>query len=135
MARYNPRRSQQEWLQLITECRQSGMADNAWCDQHHIPLSSFYNAVAKLRKKACAIPESTAPSDNSYALNFTSHQDVVRVDIGPVPKAAGGHIAVSDLGTPHTIELMMGDIRIKISNSVEPGLLAMIFRLLKEPSC
>lgn len=30
MARYNTRRSQQEWNQLITECRQSGMADNTW---------------------------------------------------------------------------------------------------------
>ncbi len=29
MAKYNPRRFQQEWLLLITECRQSGMADNA----------------------------------------------------------------------------------------------------------
>lgn len=66
MAKYNPRRSQQEWLQFITECRQSGMADNAWCDQHRTPLSSFYNAVTKLRKNACAIPESTAPSVDSY---------------------------------------------------------------------
>lgn len=82
MARYNPRRSQQEWLQLITECRQSGMADNAWCERHNIPLSSFYNAVARLRKKACAIPESAAPSDSLYTLDFTSHQDVVRVGIG-----------------------------------------------------
>ncbi|MFQ7877725.1 hypothetical protein [Enterocloster sp.] len=31
------------------------MADNAWCERHNIPLSSFYNAVTRLRKKACAI--------------------------------------------------------------------------------
>lgn len=89
MAKYNPRRFQQEWLQLITECRQSSMTDNAWYDQHHIPLSSFYNAVTKLRKKACAILESTALSDNSYTLDFTLHQDVVRVDIGPVTESIG----------------------------------------------
>ena len=41
MASYNPRRSQQEWLQLITECRQSGMADNAWCERHNISLAAF----------------------------------------------------------------------------------------------
>ncbi|RGQ60435.1 IS66 family insertion sequence hypothetical protein, partial [Enterocloster bolteae] len=34
MAKYNPRRSGSEWLQLITECRQSGMPDNVWCEQH-----------------------------------------------------------------------------------------------------
>lgn len=88
MTKYNPRRSQKEWLQLITDCRQTSMADIAWCEQHNIPLSSFYNAVTRLRKKACAIPEATAPSDNSYTLDFTSHQDVVRVDIGPVPEAS-----------------------------------------------
>ena len=85
MARYNPRRSQQEWLQLITECRQSGMADNAWCERHNIPLSSFYNAVTRLRKKACAIPDSAARSDNLHTLDFTSHQDVVRIGIDPAP--------------------------------------------------
>ncbi|MFR1127894.1 MULTISPECIES: hypothetical protein [Enterocloster] len=42
------------------------MADNAWCERHNIPLSSFYNAVTRLRKKACAIPDSAAQSDNLY---------------------------------------------------------------------
>lgn len=137
MARYNPRRSQQEWLQLITECRQSGMADNAWCERHNIPLSSFYNAVTRLRKKACAIPDSAAQSDNLYTLDFTSHQDVVRIGIdpAPVPEEAGAHMTAADPDTAHTIELMMGDIRIKISNSVNPGLLTMIFQMLKAQSC
>ena len=72
MANYNSRRSREEWLQLITECRQSGLADNAWCAQNNIPLSSFYNAVTRLRKKACVIPETAVSSDNTYALDFTS---------------------------------------------------------------
>lgn len=97
MTRYNPRRSQQEWLWLITDCRQSNMTDNAWCAQHHIPLNSFYNAVIRLRKKASAIPESTAPSDNSYTLDFTSHQDVISIGIGPVSVAAEAHIIASIL--------------------------------------
>ena len=59
------------------------MADNAWCERHNIPLSSFYNAVTRLRKKACAIPDSAAQSDNLLYLDFTSHQDVVRIGIDP----------------------------------------------------
>ncbi len=31
-----PRRSQEEWLQLIMECRNSGMTDRTWCEQHGI---------------------------------------------------------------------------------------------------
>ena len=51
-----PRRSQEEWIQLIMECRNSGMTDCTWCEQHGILVSSFYNAVKRLRKKACDIP-------------------------------------------------------------------------------
>ena len=50
-----PRRSQEEWIQLIMECRNSGMTDCTWCEQHGILVSSFYNAVKRLRKKACDI--------------------------------------------------------------------------------
>lgn len=136
MAKYNPRRYGQEWLRLITECRQSGMTDNVWCERHDVPVSSFYNAVTRLRKMACIIPESAALSNNAYALDFTSYQDVIRVNIEPAPAKA--HTQLSKAAwhpdNPHTIELMAGDITVKISNSVDPGLLAAIFRLLKGQS-
>ena len=46
-------RSLEEWMALITECRQSGLSDAAWCEQQGISVSSFYNAATRLRKKAC----------------------------------------------------------------------------------
>ena len=49
MAQLRTRRSQEEWLELIQECRSSGMTDRDWCDQHGIVISSFYNAVKRLR--------------------------------------------------------------------------------------
>ena len=75
-------RSEQEWLQIITEGRQSGLTDHAWCELHNISNSSFYNAATRLRKKACQIPE---PEKTSYVLDFTSHQEVVKIDIIPSP--------------------------------------------------
>lgn len=139
MAKYNPRRSGEEWLRIITECHQSGMPDYVWCEQHDIPVSSFYNAVTRLRKAACVIPEAAALSGSTYALDLTSHQDVVRVNIGPDPEAATAHtdlpIAAAHLDTLHTIELMTGGITVKISNSSDPGLLAAVFRLLKGQLC
>lgn len=45
------RRSQDEWLQLIQECRSSGLTDRTWCEQHGILVSSFYNAVKRLTMK------------------------------------------------------------------------------------
>ena len=39
MATRQPRRSDQEWFDLIMECRQSGLSDKAWCEEHGIPTS------------------------------------------------------------------------------------------------
>ena len=44
-------RSDEEWMQLITSCRQSGLSDKEWCVFNGIVVSSFYNAVVRLRKK------------------------------------------------------------------------------------
>ena len=52
-----PGRSLDEWMKLVTECRQSGLTDAAWCTEHGISPSSFYNAVTLLRKKADHIPD------------------------------------------------------------------------------
>ena len=46
-----PGRSLDEWMELVTECRQSGPTDAAWCNEHGISTSCFYNAVTRLRKK------------------------------------------------------------------------------------
>ena len=43
-----PGRSLDELMELITECRQSGLTDAAWCNEHGISPSCFYNAVTRL---------------------------------------------------------------------------------------
>lgn len=44
------KRSLDEWMEMVTACRQSGMTDADWCAEHGIAPSSFYNAVTRLRK-------------------------------------------------------------------------------------
>ena len=56
-----PKRTAQEWMELIQECRTSGMSDKEWCDQHHIQRSSFYYHIRRFRDSACTIPEATLP--------------------------------------------------------------------------
>lgn len=46
-----PRCSLDDWMELVTECRQSGLTDAAWCEAQGISPSCFYNAVFRLRKK------------------------------------------------------------------------------------
>ena len=80
MARFqSPRRSDEEWFQLINECRRSGLSDSLWCKQQAIPVSSFFCAVRRLREKAYALPERERSID--IVSNPLPCQDVVRIDI------------------------------------------------------
>ncbi len=148
MPKRNPRRSSQEWLQLITECRQSGLTDHMWCEQNKIPLSSFYNAVSKLRKESCSVPDSVCSyAAGSYTLDLTSSQDVVRVEICdsekiPVFPASGTPQPVlsasSDaayLDNSHTIELNIGASILRISNSADIQLLTSLIQILRRSPC
>ena len=36
-----PGRSLDEWMELVTECRQSGLTDAAWCNEHGISPAVF----------------------------------------------------------------------------------------------
>ena len=72
MRKRNPRRTDEEWLNLIQECRSSGLSDKRWCEEHPIHTSNFYDQIRRLRNKACDIPE---PASSS----FSSKQEVVQV--------------------------------------------------------
>ena len=38
-----------EQIQLINECRQSGMTDADWCRENDIAVSTFYNWVESVK--------------------------------------------------------------------------------------
>ena len=130
-------RSLDEWMDLVTECRQSGLTDAAWCNEHGISPSCFYNAVTRLRKKACQIPE---PAGKASTLDLTSHkQDVVQITIEPEDSPAEllQHAENSSmyLDNSHTIEIEAKGLLIRMSNDVQPVLLKLLLDALKEPLC
>lgn len=134
------RRSQDEWFQLIQECRSSGLSDRTWCEQHGILVSSFYNAVKRLRKSACDIPLSS--NRRTYALDLTSvsRQEAVQIDICPDPNPEAvppvkQMCPAPHLDNSHTIELMMDNVSLKVSNSADPFLLQQIIRMLRTDQC
>lgn len=60
-------RSDQEWLELIQECRASGLSVRNWCQARSISIKTFYNKVSYLRKKSCDIPEpQSVPSEREH---------------------------------------------------------------------
>lgn len=124
-------RSLTEWMSLVTECRQSGLSDAAWCERNGIKPSSFYNAVTRLRRKACEIPE---PVGKANTLDLTaSHQDVVRIDIQEdlpldIPRQYESSL---HLDNSHTIEIETKELSIRMSNSVHPDLLRVVLMTLR----
>ena len=132
-----PGRSLDEWMELVIECRQSGLTDAAWCNEHGISPSCFYNAVTRLRKKACQIPD---PAPKASTLDLTSHkQDVVQIAIEPdsSPAELISNKANSSmyLDNSHTIEIEVRGLIIRMNNTVHPSLLKILMDALKEPLC
>ena len=99
--------------------------------------SCFYNAVARLRKKACQIPD---PAGKASTLDLTSHkQDVVQIAIEPETSPAellphAGNRSMY-LDNSHTIEIEAKGLLVRMSNDVQPVLLKLLLDALKEPLC
>lgn len=75
-----------EQIQLIMECRQSGLNDFQWCEQNGINPGTFYNWVSKLRKSGYSFPDSKSKTDS-----LPNKQEVVRLNLmedqEPLPPA------------------------------------------------
>ena len=63
-------------IQLIMECRQSGLSDYQWCKQNGIHPGNFYNWVSKLRKQGYSFPDS-----QSKLTAVPNIQEVVKVGL------------------------------------------------------
>ena len=128
-------RSLDEWMDLITECRRSGLCDADWCKKNGIHPSSFYNAVSKLRRKACSLPERTA---NHNVVDLTaSNPDVVQFSIIPdKPQAPAMPAAMSvkpeaNLDNSHTIEIAVSGSYVRVKNDADPMLLQQVITILR----
>ena len=72
-----PRRSNEEWHQIILAARASGLSDFEYCRDNSIPSSSFYRALARLRQQACELPARFERSE--------CKQEVVPINISELP--------------------------------------------------
>ena len=73
---YN-RRTDEEWMAIIRECKSSGYSDIEWCKQHNISVSTYYHKLNILRKKA-SMNEPVKPK-------IREQQEVVRVCLQEEP--------------------------------------------------
>ena len=104
----NKRVPMQEQIKLINECRKSGLTDADWCRENGIAPSTFYNWVSRCRKTAADIQEP----------NYGHHET-------PQPQTP------LNLDNSYTIEVVVNDITIRITNSADPILLTQTIKLLR----
>ncbi|MBP2660066.1 MAG: hypothetical protein H6Q69_3098 [Firmicutes bacterium] len=93
-----PQRTDQEWLDLIQECRISGLSDKDWCEQHSIPTSTFYTKISRLRKKACNIPKTE---------NHAIHESQQVIPLQIVEEASLTYSQVNTALSDHTPTVVM----------------------------
>lgn len=131
----NKRVPMQEQIKLINECRRSGLTDADWCHENGIAPSTFYNWISRCRKASADILE---PNHGHLEIPQPT-QDVVSVDIVPEklpePSASFQRQTPLNLDNSHTIEVVVNDITIRITNSADPILLTQTIKLLRMLPC
>ena len=75
MRAQNVNKAQQ--LKYIFECRNSGLTDYQWCNEHGIHPGTFYNWVSKLKKAGYK----DIPDPISRLEHKSAKQEVVKLDI------------------------------------------------------
>lgn len=117
----------EEQYRLIMECRKSGLSDHQWCLNNDINPGTFYNWVKRLRKNGCG----DIPEKNQMSTYEQSHQEVVKIEMNTVSVPADMN---KNTASP-AMELMIGNMNLRISNETDPLLLAKTIRILAELSC
>lgn len=82
-----PRRSDEEWHQIILAARASGLSDFEYCRDNSIPRSTFYRALTRLRKQACELPARSERPD--------CKQEVVPINISDLPISSEDRIRIN----------------------------------------
>ena len=125
--------TQEERFELVMECRSSGLSDYQLCQEKGIHPGTFYNWIARFRKKGYPnIPEPTGRTSKHKAVK----QEVVKLDV--LPDAPTDTTAFQSgrftSGTGHTgtstIEIHTGSSVIRMTNDIDPQLFCMVLSRL-----
>ena len=110
-----PRVPVEEQYRLIMECRKSGLSDHQWCLNNDINPGPFYNWVKRLRL-------------STYE---QSHQEIVKIEMNSISVPTD----MNKNTDTAAMELMIGNMNLRISNETDPLLLAKTIQILAELSC
>ena len=119
-----------EQMQLIMECRQSGLSDYQWCQMHDINPGTFYNRISRMKKQGIILPESSGRGRHA---SFPV-QEVVKLELIPVEKAVpvavispcNTYAAANDVA----FEVVTHSATIRVFSNTDTQMLENLFRCL-----
>jgi transposase-like protein len=123
-----------EQIKLIIECRQSGLTDYEWCNQHGIKPGTFYNWVKRLKKsEGHSFPRSCTDVPHQQK------QEVVKLDLSPLERPtsivndqynnSAVMMATQALQEP-AMQINVSGCSITIPNGTDPRLLETALKVL-----
>ncbi len=116
----NLSKSDQKWLDIISECRASGQTDNQWLEEQGIKAPTFYYHVKKLRQKACEIPKQKRTSRNDVqevVPLILDEQASIIVDEATDNPRATTHGGSDIVGNRIAIRLTLQGVGVEIANN------------------
>lgn len=123
-------RSDEEWHQIILAARTSGLNDFEYCRTNGIPRSTFYRALARLRQKACELPDRSERPE--------CRQEVVPINISELPISREdrmdplSHVVdePSPVSFEATMRITLGGSTLELTNHADTAMVASILRML-----
>ena len=105
-----------------------------------LTFSTFYNAVARLRQKACQIPDRETNTDTIHDLTVKALPDVVPVSIIPktkigLPAAPALQDAAMHYDNSHMVQITTGNLSVQLRNGTDPSLVKQILSFLVNQPC
>ena len=142
----------EEQIRLVYECRNSGLSDSQWCRQHGIATSTFSNWVGRNKKRGDIIPDPISAGEYWPE----AKPDIVQVNLVPDASNAGNSVAIpaarelsrSSVPSMSTdavpsafqpgipvLEMELDGARLRITNDIDPNLLARAVQILRGAVC
>jgi len=113
---------------LVMECRQSGLTDLQWCDEHNIKLGTFYYWFKNLKRAGrYDIPNTKYLCTEVESSN---KQEVVRLSFNRPVLASESDGDVSKASS--SLEIVFHDACVRITNDTDLNLLSKALSVMKE---
>lgn len=120
----------QYWLNVIHECRASGLTNQDWCEQNGISLKSYYYWIAKFRKLALEeLPRkeyaSALPTLATQNLPTSTSEAFVEVS------AVSADTELANVSAPAAI-LKTGSISIELFDNASESFLRILLKAVQK---